>query len=143
MQVDPSAVARLLEQLAREIHGESDSCILSPGQWAILRCLKVAERSARTTDRIASHLGISERVAARAVSALVRMKLASLPAKADGVSGARIDLTEGGEAMLGRDPINRITKVIEAMAPDDRGKVGMLLQALYAALSDQRCGRMS
>jgi DNA-binding MarR family transcriptional regulator len=128
------AVALLLEQTARAIYDERGPQHTHPGQWAVLRYLGFAGRSARTVGGVANYLGITHAPASRAVAALARRKLVSVHVDDTDGRVRHLELTEAGNHMLQHDPVVRLASAISSVDPVERRKFAESLEVIYSRL---------
>ena len=138
MAAKPNIVARLVEQLSREIHDPSRLSGLDAWQWATLRCLARAGAAARTISHIAGYLGAPELLVCESVTALERKMLVgpSRPA----VAGT-IALTKLGQDLLRYDPVLHLEQAISQLTAADQSELARLVEELYARLAEERRAR--
>lgn len=132
--MDASVVARLLEQTARAIYESRGPKAIHAGQWAVLRYLARAGRSARTVGGVATYLGVTHAPASRAVASLVRKDYVVVKTDPEDRRVRRIDLTPAGKALLDHDPVHRLTDAIEGLSHEKQKELASTLEALHAQL---------
>lgn len=133
--VDASVIARLLEQTARAVYDDRGPKAVHPGQWAVLRYLARAGRQARTVGGVADYLGVTHAPASRAVASLARKKLVEVEADTEDRRVRRIDLTETGRKLLEKDPVHRLTAVIESLSEAERTAFAAALDRIFSQLA--------
>ena len=133
--MDPSVVARLLEQTARAIYESRGPKAVHAGQWAVLRYLARAGRQARTVGGVAAYLGVTHAPASRAVASLARKDFVVVKADTEDRRVRRIDLTPTGKALLDHDPVHRLTAAIEDLSQEKQRELASTLEALYTCLA--------
>lgn len=122
--------AHLLELFARRALGDEVLSDLAPGQWAILRRLKVGAGSGRSLRQLARALDTDAKSAGRCVSALERKDLVTV--ERDG-SVVRVRLTEAGQLWLAGDPIGWIDSALIRLPPQDKRELCRMLAILLNA----------
>lgn len=133
--VDASVIARLLEQTARAVYDDRGPKAVHPGQWAVLRYLARAGRQARTVGGVADYLGVTHAPASRAVASLARKKLVTVEADTEDRRVRRIDLTDTGRKLLEKDPVHRLTAVIESLSETERTSFAASLDRIFSQLA--------
>ncbi|MEZ5938141.1 MAG: MarR family transcriptional regulator [Hyphomonadaceae bacterium] len=128
-------VARLLEQTARAIYDARGPKAVHPGQWAALRYIALAGKSARTVGGVAEYLGVTHAPASRAVAALARKGLVTVKADPQDRRIRRIELTPAGVKLLERDPVQRVMAAIDSLDPARRDAFADTLKELYQKLA--------
>lgn len=128
-------MARLLEQTARAIYDARGPRAVHPGQWAVLRYLAGAESKERTVSGVASYLGVTHAPASRAVAALARKRLVTVQSSREDRRVRQIDLTEEGEALLTKDPVNRLTSALDELDEKRQREFAQTLEIIYDRLA--------
>ncbi len=131
METRTVATAGLLEQLAREIHAETSLAGLSASQWAVLRYLAKAGRSACTAQQISCYLGDSEILVLRSLTALARRTLVMFSVDA---LGEPVSLTDRGRQTLANDPMSRLAAAVSAIPTTDQQELARLVESIYDRL---------
>ncbi len=133
--MDASVIARLLEQTARAVYDDRGPKAVHPGQWAVLRYLARAGRQARTVGGVADYLGVTHAPASRAVASLARKKLVEVEADSEDRRVRRIDLSPSGRQLLEKDPVHRLTAIIEAFDGPERAAFAATLDKIFTQLA--------
>lgn len=132
-------IAKLLELLAREIHSDSRSGGVAPGQRAIVRYLAKTPRTARSPSQIATYLGLEASAISRALSSLERKKLVTTVVAGDSPRNFRYLLSAEGIAVAETDPVARLSAAISRFPPANPQELGRWLSSIIADLaSDAR-----
>jgi len=131
-------LARLVDQVGREVHGLGYASDLHPVQWAALRFLSDADPESRTVSGVAGFQGTTVGTASRTVSALQRKGLIKAEVDAADRRSRRLDTTAAGRRALNADPIGQLEKVLEKLSGADRKVLGDVLAKVQAALAGAR-----
>lgn len=130
-------LASLFEQLVRATYDRRGPSELQPAQWSALRYFERAGASARTVSGLAKFMGVTLGPASRAARALERRGLlASEKNAADGRS-IIYTLTSVGQKRLGADPLIRLAKALDRLAPSDIATLSQLLLVLSDGLNSE------
>lgn len=128
-------MARLLEQTARAIYDARGPRAVHPGQWAVLRYLASADTIDRTVSGVANYLGVTHAPASRAVAALARKRLVTVRSSKEDRRVRQIDLTDAGTDLLKKDPVNRLTSVIDELDEKAQKEFAKTLEIIYDRLA--------
>jgi DNA-binding MarR family transcriptional regulator len=132
----PKAVAELFEHLSRAIYSLSFSEGLNPAQWNALRYLNRANPSSRTMSAFARFHVTTRSTASQTLAALVRKKLIKKTRDPDDARVIRLELTNKGQRLLDRDPVNHLVAALEGLSPERQriaaDTVETLIKAVFA-----------
>ena len=140
------ALVALIERLGRIAHLRGFHANLNPAQWAALRFLARANPSARTTTGFARANGTTQGTATQTISALVRKGLVARSPDSEDRRIMRLDLTEGGLALLNDDPLDELVQVVDSIPPERSRALALELAELNRRLpsrADIRKGKNS
>ena len=133
-------VAELLVHVGRAARSEEGQSDLTAAQWACLRFLARANDSTRTPSGFASFQATTRGTASQIIKSLEKLGLiARHRSDADGRS-MRLDLTGAGRALQSRDPLGRLTGVIETLSSAEQAQFLGLLSRIASAVADLRQG---
>jgi DNA-binding MarR family transcriptional regulator len=135
----PSRVTDLLDRIGRMTRGLQFAHGLNPAQWDALRYLARANSYSRTPGALAQFLGTTKGTASQTINALEKKGLLTRRADPDDKRVRRMVLTDEGEALLSRDPLNCLDIAVRKLDPAIAETVASGLGALSHALQD-RCG---
>jgi DNA-binding MarR family transcriptional regulator len=133
-------LAKLLELLAREIHSDSASGGVAPGQRAIVRYLAKTPRTARSPSQIATYLGVEVSAISRALSSLERKELVTTVVAGDSPRNFRYLLSAEGIALAATDPVARLSSAIGRFPPANPQELGRWLSSIIADLASKARG---
>ena len=137
----PRALAELVDQVNRMVHGLGFIGGLNPAQWAALRHLGRADESARTVGGLAVIQGVTAPTASETVSALVRKGYVErLPSRSDKRSHT-LALTSVGRSLLEVDPLREVASALERLPDARRRALAEDLDRLLADLVERRARR--
>jgi DNA-binding MarR family transcriptional regulator len=111
-------VTLLLDRLGRLTRELQFADGLNPAQWEVLRFLAQANRYSRTPSALADYLGSTKGTVSQTLIALENKGLVDRVKKTCDRRGVELKLTAEGLAMLGKDPMLTLEKVIDDMAVD-------------------------
>jgi DNA-binding MarR family transcriptional regulator len=137
----PRALAELVDQVNRVVHGLGFIGGLNPAQWAALRHLCRADESARTVGGLAVIQGVTAPTASETVSALVRKGYVErMPSRSDKRSHT-LALTSVGRSLLEVDPLREVASALERLTDARRRALAEDLDRLLADLVERRARR--
>lgn len=125
------ALAGLLDQVARHLHSSGHAADLYPAQWSALRYFLKADPEHRSAIALARYQGIEPGPTTRTVRTLIDKGLLRKAGSLGRGRIQRIDVTEAGQALLARDPLNAVA---EALAGLDETRKTALAEALERVL---------
>lgn len=136
--ISTSALASLLEQVARRIHSQGYAADLFPAQWAAIRYLDAAPPQLRTAIDLARFQGLASGAVARTVRTLITKGLLVKVGTIGRGRAEQLDLTEEGQKLLAEDPLHEIAKALEALNRSERESLAQSLEiAIRATMPDQ------
>ncbi|MEF2072230.1 MarR family winged helix-turn-helix transcriptional regulator [Consotaella aegiceratis] len=115
-----SALASLMEQLARRIHSQGYAADLFPAQWAALRYLESAPPHSRTAIDLARFQGLASGAVARTVRTLISKGLVKKAGTIGRGRAEQLDLTDAGREVLAEDPLHAVASALEVLDPSER-----------------------
>lgn len=134
-------VTDLLERLARLIHNELHAEGLKPTQWEALRYLSRANRFSRSPGALTAYLGMTKGTVSQTVTALARKGLLSKQGARGDRRAVHLALTAEGQALLERDPMQRLRQDLERASADLPASLADDLGALIRRLIQARDGK--
>ena len=127
-----AALARLFELASRQMHARAYAEGLYPAQWAALRYFKNASGAHATTAGLARYQGLALGAVARTVRTLVARGCLHKAGSAGPGRAEIVKLTRSGEALLHRDPLQPIAKVLHALPADAQDALAETLEKIIA-----------
>lgn len=118
--ISVSALASLLEQVARRIHSQGYASDLFPAQWAAIRYLENAPPQLRTAIDLARFQGLASGAVARTVRTLITKGILVKAGTIGRGRAEQLDLTELGRQILEDDPLQSIAEALKVLSPQDR-----------------------
>ena len=136
--ISASALASLLEQVARRIHSQGYAADLFPAQWSALRYLYGAPPQLRTAIDVARFQGLASGAVARTVRTLITKGLLVKAGTIGRGRAEQLDLTDLGRSILANDPLQSISQALEILGPDERLSLANGLEiAIRATMADK------
>ncbi len=137
VNVSPEAAAEILEKISQISYSMGFSGGLRPAQWHALRYFGRSEAGARTVGHFAKYNMTTPSSASQTINALVtREILARTPVEGDRRT-YRVDLTEAGNALLAKDPIEHLIQAISEMEEELRFDFAEHLQFLLLKMLER------
>lgn len=144
-RLSAEALAGLLEQLVRRIHGAGFSGGLVPAQWSALRFLNRANPTARTLSAFTKFHAATKGTAAQTLRALRSKGLVHQRQSNEDRRVRYYELTEKGRRTLAHDPLLFLTAAIEQMPEADIERLALAFQRLirtyFASHRDARTSK--
>lgn len=140
---ETAGIAALLEQVSRIVQAMCFADGMHPVQWSALRYFSKAGANARTVSGLANYQGTTLPPASRTVAALVKKGYLEAIVDPRDRRSRRIDLTDEGRALIGRDPIHALEQAIADLPAERRQALTDSLEAILAQLGERGTGRMS
>jgi DNA-binding MarR family transcriptional regulator len=140
---ETAGIAALLEQVSRIVQAMCFADGMHPVQWSALRYFSKAGANARTVSGLANYQGTTLPPASRTVAALVKKGYLEAIVDPRDRRSRRIDLTDEGSALIGRDPIHALEQAIADLPAERRQALTDSLEAILAQLGERGTGRMS
>jgi DNA-binding MarR family transcriptional regulator len=128
------ALATLLEQTGRVLHGLGYAADLFPAQWSALRYFGRAEPQHRTASALARYQGLATGPVTRTVRTLIGKGLLVKAGSLGRGRSERIDLTPAGAALLATDPLSTVTAALEELSDSDRRGLAASLEVVLRHL---------
>lgn len=127
-------LTRLLDRVGRMARGLQYSHGLNPAQWDSLRFVASANQFSRTPGGLATFLGTTKGTASQTLKALEKKGYLRRDAHKSDKRVRHLEITEAGEALLNKDPLNCLDIAVRGLPPQ-------LSESLTSALT-QLCGEM-
>lgn len=128
------ALARLFEQSTRAVHSSGHAEGLFPAQWTALRYFAHAEKTHRTAIGLARFQGMAFGPVSRTVRTLVSKGLLRRAGSAGRGRAELLELSELGEKMLARDPLEAVAQTFAGLQPGERIVLATVLEQIVTAL---------
>ena len=122
--------AVVLERLARLMRAAEHEGDLNPAQWEALRYIGRANRFSNSPGALTHYLGATKGTVSQTVIALQRKGLVAKAPRPGESRSVALRLTEPGEAMLARDPWQRLDAEIDRLGPKTRKRFARALRDL-------------
>jgi DNA-binding MarR family transcriptional regulator len=130
-----TALADLLELLARMLHARGYQHDLFPAQWMALRYFSKARRDLCTASELARFQGMANGPVSRTVRTLLQKGLLSKAKDQPRGKAEILELTTSGRALLKLDPCREIESILSGLGDDARARLGETLELLIHRLS--------
>lgn len=130
-----SALAELLELVARMLHSRGYAEDLFPAQWMALRYFAKTPAERRTASDLARFQGLANGPVSRTVRTLIHK---GLLAKAQTQPRGRaevLDLTGAGRKVLESDPTLELEKAVATLDGGDQEAMGRVLETILRRVS--------
>ncbi|GGE00812.1 hypothetical protein GCM10011390_19550 [Aureimonas endophytica] len=135
--ISASALASLLEQVARRIHSQGYAADLFPAQWAAIRYLHAAPPQLRTAIDLARFQGLASGAVARTVRTLIGKGLIVKAGTIGRGRAEQLDLTDNGRTLLAGDPLRDIAEALESLSGPERESLATGLEiAIRATMAE-------
>jgi DNA-binding MarR family transcriptional regulator len=134
-KISASALAELLELVARMLHSRGYAEDLFPAQWMALRYFAKAPPERRTASELARFQGLANGPVSRTVRTLIQK---GLVAKAEVQPRGRaetLDLTDAGRKVLESDPTLDLQKSLEGLDQADQEAMARALETVLRRVS--------
>ncbi len=125
--------AAAFERLTRLIRAAEHEGDLNPAQWEALRYLGRANRFSNSPGAMTQYLGATKGTVSQTVIALEKKGLIAKAPRPEEKRSVALSLTEPGEAMLQRDPWERLASQIGKLGPKTRKRFAKALRELLQA----------
>lgn len=130
-----SALADLLELVARMLHSRGYAEDLFPAQWMALRYFATAPAARRTSSDLARFQGMASGSVGRTVRTLVQKGLLAKAAEQPHGRAEIMELTEAGQKMLRSDPLLDVQDVLDGLDASDQEATARTLDLVLRRLS--------
>ena len=128
----------MMTHLGRLAHGEGFVCGLTAAQWTALRYFARANRFSRTVSAFANYHATTRGTASQTVKSLVSQGyLTRTRLESDGRS-ARLDLTEAGRVLYGKDPFEDLVRAIAELPQGLQSKLLVALGRVLGHMAHER-----
>ncbi|MGV3549447.1 MarR family winged helix-turn-helix transcriptional regulator [Rhizobium sp.] len=135
MTPSATALADLLELLARMLHARGYQHDMFPAQWVALRYFSRARRDLCTASELARFQGMANGPVSRTVRTLLQKGLLAKCKEQPRGKAEILELTASGRALLKFDPSREIEAILSALSDDKRHLLGETLENLIHRLS--------
>lgn len=132
------SLAGLLGRMGRMARGLQYAEGLNPAQWECLRFLASANRYSRTPSALAAYLGSTKGTASQTVIALEGKGLLRRVRDGGDRRVTTLEVTEGGDALLNRDPLLTLTRALAGLPHDVAQSLVNGLTRLEDELAERR-----
>lgn len=130
-----TALADLLELLARMLHARGYQHDMFPAQWVALRYFSKARRDLCTASELARFQGMANGPVSRTVRTLQQKGLLIKAKEQPRGKSEILELTTSGRALLKFDPCREIESILSGLGDDARLLLGDTLELLIRRLS--------
>ena len=125
-----AAVAGYLDRLGRLIRAREHEAGLNPAQWEALRYIARANRFSRNPTALTAWFGATKGTISQTLIALERKGLVGKERRSGRGRAVSVFLTDGGKAVLARDPLVDIEAAGVALGGDAARLAGLLAALL-------------
>jgi DNA-binding MarR family transcriptional regulator len=134
-KISASALAELLELVARVLHSRGHAEDLFPAQWMALRYFAKAPAQRRTASDLARFQGLANGPVSRTVRTLIQKGLLAKAAVQPRGRAEVLDLTEAGRKVLQSDPTLEVEKLLGGLDEADQEGMGRGLELILRGVS--------
>ena len=131
-------LSALVERLGRMTHALQFSTGLNPSQWEALRYLARANRYSTSPSALAQYMGCTKGTVSQTLSALeAKGYVRRVRGRPDGRS-VHLEVTQAGEALLCRDPLQILEKAGRDLPEDERAAMMRGMNRLLEQLCTEK-----
>jgi DNA-binding MarR family transcriptional regulator len=130
-----TALADLLELLARMLHARGYQHDMFPAQWTALRYFSKARRDLCTASELARFQGMANGPVSRTVRTLLQKGLLTKSKDQPRGKAEILELTASGRTLLKLDPNRELESMLAALGDEARVLLGDTLEVLIRGLS--------
>ena len=134
-KISASALAELLELVARMLHSRGYAEDLFPAQWVALRYFAKAPAPRRTASDLARFQGLANGPVSRTVRTLIQKGLLAKAAVQPRGRAELLDLTETGRKVLESDPTLEVDRLLAELDESDQEAMGRGLEFILRGVS--------
>jgi DNA-binding MarR family transcriptional regulator len=134
-KISASALAELLELVARMLHSRGYAEDLFPAQWVALRYFAKAPAPRRTASDLARFQGLANGPVSRTVRTLIQKGLLAKAAVQPRGRAELLDLTETGRKVLESDPTLEVERLLAELDESDQEAMGRGLEFILRGVS--------
>ncbi|MDX2143577.1 MAG: MarR family transcriptional regulator [Rhodospirillaceae bacterium] len=127
-------LARLIEQVGKAAYNLGYTPGLNPAQWAALRYFDEATTERRTVTGFAQFQGTTKGTASQTVAAMVRKGYLRRIADKQDRRVHRLALTDEGQVLLKSDPLQELSRALEALSDDERWALAVNMEKVLREL---------
>jgi DNA-binding MarR family transcriptional regulator len=128
-------IARLIERMGRLARARESGSDLNPAQWEAIRYLARANRFSRRPSAVAHWLASGKGTTSQTLMALERKGILTRQPEGRDKRGTRLDLTERGRELAGRDPLADLSRSIARLPPLHTAALSQSLVHILADLA--------
>ncbi len=137
-KISASALAELLELVARMLHSRGHAADLFPAQWVALRYFAKSGPAHRTASDLARFQGLANGPVSRTVRTLIHKGLLAKSAEQPRGRAEALELTEAGRTLLEQDPTLEIETALAALDPADQVALARGLETVLRRVSSDQ-----
>lgn len=130
-----TAIADMLELLARILHARGYQHGMFPAQWMALRYFSRARRDLCTASELARFQGMANGPVSRTVRTLVQKGLITKAKEQPRGKAEILELTSAGKALLKVDPVHEVELILAGLTEDAQSAFNGVLNILIHKLS--------
>ena len=134
LKLSSRGLARLIEKVGKACHNLGYTPGLNPAQWAALRYSKETTADRRTVTGFANFQGTTKGTASQTVTALVRKGHLEKVADKNDRRVHRLMLTQTGEELLIKDPLQALADAIDKLEEQDRRALSVNMEKVLRDL---------
>ena len=135
MTPSATALADLLELIARMLHARGYQHDMFPAQWVALRYFSKARRDLCTASELARFQGMANGPVSRTVRTLLQKGLLAQSKDQPRGKAEILEVTTSGRALLKFDPSREIESILSSLGDEARSLLGETLELLIHRLS--------
>jgi DNA-binding MarR family transcriptional regulator len=134
-KISASALAELLELVARMLHSRGYAEDLFPAQWMALRYFAKTPTERRTASDLARFQGLANGPVSRTVRTLIQKGLLAKAAVQPRGRAEVLELTDAGRKVLESDPTQAVARAIASLDEGDQEAMGRTLETVLRRIS--------
>ena len=134
-RISASALAELLELVARMLHSRGYAEDLFPAQWAALRYFSKAPPERRTASDLARFQGLANGPVSRTVRTLIQKGLIMKALVQPRGRAEILDLTDSGRKVLESDPTLELETALKGLDETDQEATARALETVLRRIS--------
>ena len=137
-RISASALAELIERVARMLHSRGYAEDLFPAQWVALRYFAREAPPRRTASDLARFQGLANGPVSRTVRTLIQKGLLVRANQQPRGRAEILELTEAGHRLLASDPMRELEVTLDTQSDADCEATARTLDAVLRRMSPAR-----
>lgn len=129
-------IVGLIDRLSRIAHTLQFAEGLNPAQWEALRYVARANRNSCSPGALADFMGSTKGTVSQTLKALEAKGLVERTRKEDDRRAVVLTLTEGGKALLDRDPLGTLADAVGSCSEREQADLAIGMERLLGAVQN-------